>query len=213
MADGALAAPARADGPSRLVDRQTELSRRLVDAARQLMWQAGGPGFTVAQVVAASDTSLKSFYRLYTGKDELLVALFRDDARVGAEALGALVDEAEDPVERVRRAVVGLFRFITVDGHLPYAAALVREHLRLAESRPEELRSVLAPFVERFEHELVAAQALGRLRQGDPAKDARTLFHLVISHLHALVCHQIDDPPEQVAQDLWAFCFAALEAR
>jgi AcrR family transcriptional regulator len=213
MADGALAAPRRADPGVPLADRREELSARLVEAARRLMRQAGGPGFTVAQVVAASDTSLKSFYRLFSGKDELLVALFRDDARIGAEALDALVGEARDPVERLHRAVVGLFRFITVDGQLPYAAALVGEHLRLAASRPDELRSVLAPFVELFEREVSAAQAAGRIRSGEPAKDARTLFHLVISHLHALVCHQIDDGPDQVARDLWAFCLAALEAR
>lgn len=187
-----------------------ELSARLVDTARRLMWQSGGPGFTVNQVVVGSGTSLKSFYRLFSGKDELLVALFRDDARIGAESLAALVDQHADHTERVHTAVVGLFRFITADGHLPYAAALVREHLRLAESRPAELRSVLAPFVELFTRELGHAQSAGALRGGDPAKDARTLFHLVISHLHALVCHQIDDPPDQVAEDLWAFCAAAL---
>jgi AcrR family transcriptional regulator len=187
-----------------------ELSTRLVDTARRLMWQSGGPGFTVNQVVMGSGTSLKSFYRLFSGKDELLVALFRDDARIGAESLAALVDEHADPTDRVHTAVIGLFRFITADGQLPYAAALVREHLRLAESRPAELRSVLAPFVELFTRELADAQSASVLRRGDAARDARTLFHLVISHLHALVCHQIDDPPRQVAEDLWAFCAAAL---
>ncbi len=190
-----------------------ELSARLVESARRLMWEGAGPGFTVAQVVADADTSLKSFYRLFSGKDELLVALFRADARIGAEALAVMVGERHDPVERLRCAVMGLFRFITADGQLPYAAALVREHLRLAESRPRELRAVLAPFVELFAREVGDAQTAGAVRPGDPARDARVLFHLVISHLHAIVCHQIDDPPDQVAADLWAFCAAALLVR
>jgi AcrR family transcriptional regulator len=182
----------------------------LVEAARALMWDTGAPVFTVNQVVAAAGTSLKSFYRCFESKDELLVALFQDDARHGAAALAAAVDGYADPVERVRCAVEGLFGFITVDGRLPYAAALVREHLRLSESRPAELRAVLQPFVEIFRVELDNAGRSGALRVEDAGRTARTLFHLVVSHLHALICHQIDDPPTAVGDHLWAFCAAAL---
>jgi AcrR family transcriptional regulator len=190
--------------------RHSDVAGRLVDSARALMWEADGPSFTVTQVVAASGASLKSFYRCFASKDELLMALFDDDARRGAEALVAKIDEQHAPLERVRTAVTGLFMFITVDGRLPYASALVREHLRLAESRPDELRAVLQPFVDVFETELRSAQAAGVVRSGDARRDARTLFHLVMSHLHALLCHQIEDPPAEVAEDLWAFCAAAL---
>jgi AcrR family transcriptional regulator len=190
--------------------RQAEVTDRLVESARELVWDAGGPSFTVTQVVAAAGTSLKSFYRCFPGKDELLVALFEDDARRGAAALVSMVDVEADPLERLRVVVVGLFRFLTVEGRLPYAAALVREHLRLAESHPDQLRGVLHPFVGVFEDAVAAAQASGVVRAGDARRDARTLFHLVLSHLHALICHQIEEPPTDVAEELWAFCSAAL---
>ncbi|MHB8680658.1 MAG: TetR/AcrR family transcriptional regulator [Acidimicrobiales bacterium] len=190
-------------------DRGQDTAERLVEAARALMWEALGPGFTVTQVVAAAGSSLKSFYRCFESKDELLVALFEDDARRGADALAAMVHRKEPP-DRLRTAVVGLFRFITLDGRLPYAAALVSEHLRLAQSRPDELKAVMQPFVDVFERELRDAAARGEIRGGDAGRDARTLFHLVTSHLHALIYHQIDDPPAKVADDLWTFCAAAL---
>ncbi len=187
-----------------------EVAERLVEAARALVWDAGGPAFTVAQVVAGAGTSLKSFYRCFSGKDDLLVALFADDARRGARRLASMVGEEHDPLGRLRVAVAGLFRFLSVDGRLPYAAALVGEHLRLAQSHPEQLRDVLSPFVAVFEQAVAGAQAAGAVRGGDARRDARTLFHLVLSHLHALICHQIDEPPAAVADDLWAFCAAAL---
>jgi AcrR family transcriptional regulator len=190
--------------------RRAEVAGRLVDAARQLTWAAGGPSFTVTQVVATAGTSLKSFYRCFAGKDELLVALFEDDARRGASALDTMIDDSADPGGRLQCAVMGLFRFVSVDGRLPYAAALVREHLRLAESHPEQLRGVLQPFVDVFEREVALAQGAGTVRPGDARRDARTLFHLVVSHLHALICHQIDERPTEVADDLWRFCAAAL---
>jgi AcrR family transcriptional regulator len=204
-----MTAGATAGGVRTLTPRPT-VAHGLVEAARTLMWETGAPVFTVTQVVAAAGTSLKSFYRCFESKDELLVALFADDAHHGAEALAAAVDRFDDPVARVRCAVEGLFGFITVDGRLPYAAALVREHLRLSESRPDELRAVLRPFVDIFRDELDNAGRRGVLAVADPERTARTLFHLVVSHLHALICHQIDDSPTDVAGDLWAFCAAAL---
>jgi len=186
-----------------------ETAERLVAAARSLMWEAGSPTFTVNQVVMAAGSSLKSFYRCFGSKDDLLVALFADDARRGAELLARRVEKVADP-ERLRTTVTGLFGFLGVERQLPYAAALVSEHLRLAQGRPEELLVVRSPFVGLFEAEMHAAMERGEIRPGDAAGDARMVFHLVLSHLHALVWHQIDDDPDEVGSKVWAFCAAAL---
>jgi TetR/AcrR family transcriptional regulator len=206
----AAAGAGRSPGATGTLARRPEVAHDLVEAARTLMWDTGAPVFTVTQVVAAAGTSLKSFYRCFASKDELLVALFEDDARRGADALAAAVDSYVEPLDRVRCAVQGLFGFITLNGRLPYAAALVREHLRLSESRPDELRAVLQPFVDILQRELDGAGRSGVIAVDDSARLARTLFHLVVSHLHALICHQIVESPTDVAEDLWAFCAAAL---
>jgi AcrR family transcriptional regulator len=186
-----------------------ETADRLVEAARSLMWEAGGPGFTVNQVVAAAGSSLKSFYRCFSSKDDLLVALFVDDARHGADALAAMV-RRRPPAERLRTVVVGLFRLLSADGRLPYAAALVGEHLRLSQSHAEAFTAVRRPFLELFAAELEAAADRGEIRPVDAESDARTVFHLVLSHLHAIIWHQIEEDPTVVSDQLWAFCAAAL---
>ncbi len=187
-----------------------DVAVRLVGAARSLMWEAGAASFTVSQVVAAAGSSLKSFYRCFGSKDDLLAALFADDARRGAKVLSDLVDAGPEG-ERLRTTVTGLFGFLGVARQVPYAASLVSEHLRLAQSRPEELREVRRPFLALFERELAGARRRGEIRPGDSAADARLVFHLVLSHLHSLVWHEIaDDDPATVAEQVWAFCAAAL---
>src|SRR5580658_954261 len=93
-----------AGGVRTLVRPRSTVATDLVESARSLMWETGAPVFTVTQVVAAAGTSLKSFYRCFESKDELLVALFQDDARRGAEALATAVGHYDDPVARVRCA-------------------------------------------------------------------------------------------------------------
>ena len=56
---------------------------RLVQAARELANDTGSAAFTVAQVTAQAELSLKSFYRCFRGKDELLLALIEADSRLG----------------------------------------------------------------------------------------------------------------------------------
>ncbi|HZU79194.1 MAG TPA: TetR/AcrR family transcriptional regulator [Acidimicrobiales bacterium] len=204
----AIQAPSGEEPSTRPAEGTGDPAARLVEAARALLRERQGPSFTVSQVVRRAGSSLKSFYRCFESKDELLVALFEDDSRRGAAALAALVERrAADG--RLRAAVTGLFEFLTLNG-LPYAGALVAEHLRLAQDRPAKLRAVLQPYVSVFEREVAGAMARGEVRAGDPAHDAQLLFNVVVSHLQSLVYQQIEDPPEQVAGGLWAFCAAAL---
>jgi hypothetical protein len=122
-----------------------------------------------------------------------------------------MVDSHAPPAERLRTCVAGLFAIMA---HTPqqrvYMSVMVREHLRLAEQRPEELRAVLEPFVELLHRELAAGMELGVVRAGDAGRDAVTVLHLVIANLQAIILGQVDDDPAEVGEYLWGFCRAAL---
>ena len=183
----------------------------LVEAARALMWESGAPVFTVTQVVAAAGTSLKSFYRCFDSKDELLVALFDDDARSGAEALAAAVDA---PGRSGRPgALRGGGR---CSGSSPSTAGSPMPPPSSASTcdwpsrGPTELRAVLQPFVDIFEVELDNA--------GQPrARSTRTMPGATPARCSIWSCPTSTPslppdrrPPADVADDLWAFCAAAL---
>jgi AcrR family transcriptional regulator len=185
-------------------DRSSERARRLVDAARHLA-AGGSTSFTVADVAADAGISLRSFYRHFAGRDDLLLALFEEEARLGATMLDAEVGDLTDPMARARRTVEALCELVLTGSG--YADVLVREHLRLGAERPEEMRAALAPMLDRFEAELGAAAAAGDLRPVDRF-DAATVLALVLTHVQSALLLAPDEAAP--AERIWRFCRAAL---
>ena len=94
MAFSPAATPARPGWQDRALDRtladararDVERMERCVAAARELATETASAAFTVAQIAARAGLSLKSFYRCFPGKDELLLALLEDDSHRRARA-------------------------------------------------------------------------------------------------------------------------------
>lgn len=191
-------------------ERSSTRARRLVDAARALASERGSSEFTVAEVAARADISVRTFYRHFAGRDELLLALFEEEVRQGVDLMAAAMDGARTPLRRVRRFVVGLCNLLeTGEG---YASLLVREYLQLGERRPEELRVALDPFVGLLEAELRAAADAGELRPVD-RHDAVVVFTAVLAHVHASILFATEEDGVTSSTRLWEFCHAALEPR
>lgn len=214
-----MPAPASADTSSwedRALERSLAAARgrssarahRLVEAARRLV-AAGSSTFTIADVAAEAGMSLRTFYRHFAGRDELLLALIEEDARTGAtvlrDACGA-VDDASDPLALAQRCVETLCHLVVTGSG--YAGLLVREHLRLGEEHPDELRAALAPLLDVIEERLSAAADDGSLRAVDRF-DAATVLSLVLTHVQnaALLAPE----PGSASRRVWEFCRAALD--
>lgn len=190
-------------------DRSSARARRLVDAARALAAESGSSTFPVADVAARAGVSLRSFYRHFSGRDDLLLALFEEEARLGAKLLAEALGESGGPLERLRRYVVGLFGYVVTGSG--YASLLVREHLQLGERRADEMRVALAPLVDMLDVELAAAAAAGDIRPVD-RHDAIIVFSLILSHVHAAILFAPDEDAATAAARLWEFCRAGLRA-
>ena len=160
--------------------------------------------FTVAQIAQRASLSLKSFYRCFPGKDELLLALLEDDSQIGAHALAQRVGERESNVAALHACVTELFALISQSGQLGYASVLVREHRRLSEHYPLELRVALAPLVELLAEHIAAAT-----NTPDPRRDAETMFRVILQGIDDVVVGRVTDANEQ-AEYLWRFCWGGL---
>jgi AcrR family transcriptional regulator len=168
---------------------------RLVHAARALANETGSAAFTVSQVTARAGLSLKSFYRCFRSKDELLLALLAEDSRIGADLLAQRIGEHEGD-EALRAFVVELFDLLALPGAAGYAGVLVREYLRLAEHHDVELRAALAPLLELLGRQLHTTQ---------PGRDATTMFGVLLGGIHDVVVGRITDTHE-LGTYLWRFC-------
>src|SRR3954471_653293 len=90
--------------------RSMERLERILAATRELADANEDASFTVAEVAERAGVSLKSFYRSFAGKDDLLLALLEDDSGMGASMLRDALDRAKTHDTRLERYVRGLFK-------------------------------------------------------------------------------------------------------
>jgi AcrR family transcriptional regulator len=172
---------------------------RLTAAARDLANETGRAAFTVAQVAERAGLSLKSFYRCFRSKDDLLVALLADDSTRGAALLAERIAARDG--DRLEAYVDELFTFLTLPAADGYAGVLVREQVRLSETHTEELRVALAPLTDLLASFLTTA---------NPQRDAQTTFSVLLQGIQDVVLGHVPDARAHGAY-LYRFCAHGLD--
>jgi len=178
-----------------------ERLERILNATRELSDEHEDATFTVAEVAERAGVSLKSFYRSFTGKDDLLLALLEEDSRAGAAMLRDALDRTDDPSARVERYVRTLFKLAR---EAPgYSRVLVQEHRRLSVERPADLGAALAPLVDLLREEIAAATSVA-----DPERSAEIVFAVLLDGLADVTLVGRDS--KDVASTVWQFVAGGL---
>jgi AcrR family transcriptional regulator len=203
-------------------DQILERSRRIVQVAYELLEEQGLEGLTIRAVLKRTGLSRRAFYERFEGKDDMVLAVFEHTIRSAASYLSELVRPTADPMERLRVIVASL-----VFGNLALApegaqsnrrgAALSREHLRLAESRPGDLQAALKPLQAVITQQLSDGMQAGCVRAGDPQRMAALVYNLVSTTVHTELLAQESAQPDRaqrarLADDIWEFCRRAITA-
>lgn len=190
-------------------ERKSAQAHRLVDAARSLVAESG-PEFTVQQVASEAGVALKTLYRSFPSKDALLLAVFEEDNRRGADVLAQMIARHAAPIDRIEAFIYGLFELSTGRPNGNYIASVIREYFRLSQAYSAEVEHVLRPFVELLAVEINAAATAGDIRTDDPGRDAAAVFLLTVSHLCPLVLADRDTVPAETAEFVTSFSLRAL---
>lgn len=192
-------------------DRSVQQARVLIDAARRLIVEQG-ESFTTQELVKEAGVALQTFYRYFSGKDELLLAVIED---MIAEACGAFTERAAgitDPLERLHShldSVMSGLREVTTSGG-PMQRFVASQHWRLSALFPDEIGLATRNFTDLIAVEIAAANAEGSLRSRDVDRDAWLVTQLVMSVFHHHSFAPAEDPT--LPDDLWRFCLQGLGA-
>jgi AcrR family transcriptional regulator len=185
--------------------------RQMLDAARKLI-DAKGDEFTTQELVEEAGVALQTFYRYFTSKDELLMAVIGDAM---TEVCGRLTDAAReqpDPLARLRFYMTATLDRLDGEGRSAATSRfVVATRWRLHRQFPEELAEAEKPFVDLLRAEVNSAVEAGMLSVPDSDWDSWFISELLRSvyHFYAFA-PRTDGDLELVKERLWQFCLAAL---
>lgn len=190
--------------------RAQERSDRFVTAALDLLNERENTDCTIQEVVDRSGMSLRTFYTFFDGKDSLLLAVYeRLLSKTAVPMLRERCAESTDPVQRVRVLLEAMAEFASLPGSIPRTLAVF--HLRLAESRPDDLAHALGPLHQLITEQLSEVAAAGLLRDDlDLATLAGLLQEMLLASVHSVL---FTGGRGTSTDDLWAFCSAAILSR
>lgn len=182
-------------------------SDRFVAAAVELLGERDESDFTIQDVVDRSNMSQRTFYTFFDGKDSLLLAVYETILRTTAlPMLRERCDGIKDPVMRLKALLEALSEITAMPARLSRGLSVL--HLRLTESRPNDLTRALEPLHSLIVELLQAIADAGRLREDVPlATQAALLQELLLASSHSAV---LAGGRSTSVDDLWAFCSAAI---
>jgi AcrR family transcriptional regulator len=209
--------------PAVLDDGENDRTRLLIDAAYDLLDEAGLEGLTIRAVLSRTGLARRAFYERFQGKDDLVLAVFDSSLRSAALQFGEMTRHEASPTEALRLIVSSI-----VVGQLGHgengrmkggahlrSAALSREHLRLAQSRPAELQAALQPLLDLMAGQVAAGIEKGEFRAAEPHLQARLIYNLVSTTVHTVLLQEEGGAPdlaerETLAVAIWDFCRRAI---
>lgn len=209
--------------PSGTEESGPDRTRQITDAASELLQEEGLEGLTIRAVLKKTGLARRAFYERFAGKDDLMLAVFEHTIRLAAVHYAEQVSTIQHPMERLKLIVTSISLGTgTLDGvesvlSSRRAAAMSREHMRLAESRPDDLQAALRPLMMLIAQELSEGMKAGSVRPCQPQRLATLVYNLVSTTVHTELLAEEGGQPDParrhaLAADIWEFCRRAIAA-
>ena len=125
-------------------DAEVARGDRFIKTAVEILGETGRTDFTVQEVVARSKTSLRAFYQHFSGKDELLLALF-DRTIAHSAQIWRAETEGLDSTAALKLVLDRISQQAESSTQDSLNRALSLYNQNLAETRPREYARVLSP--------------------------------------------------------------------
>ena len=197
---------------------------QIVAAAYALLEEEGLEGLTIRAVLSRTGLARRAFYECFAGKDDLVLAVFEQTLKRAAGWFATEAARLPDPAERMRYIVLSIVmgRMGLGEGQEAAdsdrrSAALSREHLRLAESRPAELQAALSPLLNLMTGIMADGMTMGAFAPADPELRARLVYNLLSTTVHTELLQHEGNAVDRAARlaladEIWSFCQRAIAA-
>jgi TetR/AcrR family transcriptional regulator len=199
----------RSESVQRSRARQIEQAQAIVAAARRLIMERGDQ-FTTQELVKEAGVALQTFYRIFGGKDQLLLAVFEDLIAESCADYERAAEALPDPIARLH-----FYVSVTVGGSADasYGIAprfVTAEHWRLHQLFPEEMAHATQHFTDLVERQLQLAVDDGLATSTNVTGDSWFVTKLVMATFHHYAYAEVSTDRAAIAEDLWSFCLRAI---
>lgn len=180
----------------------------ILAAAVRVMERAAPEAPKVSEIIAEAGTCNKTFYRYFTGKDDLVLAVMERGIAIVVSHLDAQMNNPEknpDPAARVARWIEGLLAQVT-DPHLFSLCHSTVAQLSASANRKASDDEIMQPLRD------LLTEPIGQMGRTDPQRDADAVFHCTMGTLHRYVGSGQRPPPADVAH-LVSFCLSGIGVR
>ena len=184
-------------------------SNRFVTAATRLLQERGNTDFTVQDAVDRARMSIRTFYKYFASKEDLLVAVY--ETAVAQEAVPRLkkrIEKHKDPLQRLKAYIETVMDLTIKTG--PGGRTLTGFQNRLAESRPDDLATAMQPQFALLMELITDIARTHPIRRDLTVETAARLTHytvLAAVHGRALGTEGAADIP---ARTLSLFCLSGM---
>jgi AcrR family transcriptional regulator len=192
--------------------RSLDRGAALVTAAGTLLDRSNGDGFTVQEVADEAGQSLRSFYRHFSSKDDLLLAVLEESTLNYVHSIEREASAFDDPLDRLAAALFAANRL--PDLNRPGRnVGLSRLHLELAEADPEGVARTREPVALLYRTLIADAEAAGRIGPIDPEVGAYMLMVLTATFaIHRTLGNEFGHRLPSVEEHV-AYCLQGLSAK
>lgn len=186
-----MAEQGRASGEERRAAQQQRQRKRLIIAAGETFVARGYATATVADILRQAGMSRRSFYELFTSKEDVLLALLDEMVREVRKEVAAAGVAADDPVETATQM---LLSYVRVASRFPVVGYQV---MAAGGAARERRRSHLRSFLDALSAEVERAHGAGKFSRGPD----RTTVRLLIGGLdHLILSYHMDGRRERLVE-------------
>jgi AcrR family transcriptional regulator len=200
---------------ARSVAREREKAERevhaLVAAGLGVLRRTGSAGLTVGEVLQAAGLSTRAFYRHFTSKDELVLAVYAHEAAASTQRLEAAVAAARGSRRRLEAWIDETLALGFDARRARRTRVLAGEAKRLQGEFPDEFAAIAGGVVDVLRSVLAAGRDDGTFPDTDPDADAPAIHAVAWERVEARLRGESGDRASARAHVL-RFCLPALGA-